>query len=377
MIDVLMLARNDWANTGYRFSKCLEMLGLRVLFLKGHKHAFGYPLQAPIDRRLSTMYEKYPVKVKAYEMANLVNFSKTIHFIASTYVDTGVDLKNKNVVAQHGGSTYRIEPGRANETFNPIVDASIIQCPDLLNLGAKNEHLIYYPVDTNFIKPSYNNLTPTQKIKIGHFPSSPLNKGTDKILQVLKELKEDPHLGEKFEYVGVLNTTGQIHQVPWEENLRRMKECDIIIETHKPQLGLDGRGQKVFGEWGNTAIEAASLGKSVVTNSLTENLYKKEYGQTALHIANDKDALKYKLTNLIKMEKSDLIQDGKNTRNWVVNQHSMEATAIRLWNKIYCKFFPNMWQDESPNMNNLIKDSPPWATLEFKNGFLSGLDIKK
>ena len=375
MIDVLMLTRNDWANTGYRFSKCLEMLGLRVLFLKGNKHVFGYPEQGPVDVRLSYMHERYPVKVTAPHLAGLAAASRTIHYIASTYIDTGADLKDKNVVVQHGGSTYRIEPERVNQAFNPMIDAAIIQCPDLLNLGAKNEHLIYYPVDTSFIKAHYRKNS--EKVVIGHFPSDPYNKGTDKILETIKEIKNDPEIRDKFEYVGVSNAFGTTHQVPWQENLERMKKCDIIIETHKPQLELDGRPKRVFGEWGNTAIEAAALGKSVITNSLTTDLYKKEYGESALHIANDKEMLKKRLYDLICMDRDGLIKNGKETRGWVVRNHSMEATAIRLWNRIYSNFFPDKWTEEPPNMDNLIKDPEEWIELKFKNNCLVETIIKK
>jgi len=370
-----MLTRNDWANTGYRFSKCLGMLGLKVLYLKGSEHKFGYPEQAPVDVTLSKMYEKYPVKVHAPHFASLAKASRSIHYIASSYIDTGIDLKGKNVVVQHGGSTYRIEPKKANDTFNPFTSASIIQCPDLLNLGANNEHLIYYPVDTQFIQPHYRKST--GKIRVGHFPSSPQNKGTAKILTVIQEMNKDPDLKDKFEYVGVLNPHGLGHQVSWEQNLDRMRKCDIIIETHQPELKLDGRSSKVFGEWGNTAIEAAALGKSVITNSLTLDLYNKEYGNMGLHIANDKEMLKTHLYNLIQLGRNNLLADGARTRDWVINNHSMEATAIRLWEKIYSGFFPDKWTTTSPNMNNLYLNPEDWYELQFENGRLVGIAIRE
>jgi hypothetical protein len=375
MIDVLMLARNDWANTGYRFSKCLELLGLRVLYIKGCPHAFGYPVQAPIDVSLSWMHAKYPVKVNAPHYGQLAQASRAIHYIATSHIDTGIDLTKKKVVVQHGGSTYRIEPKLANDTFNSFADAAIIQCPDLLNLGANNEHLIYYPVDTQLIKPHYR--TDAGKILVGHFPSSPANKGTSKILEVIRKMQQDPSISEKFEYVGVTNPSGNQHQVSWQQNLERMKNCDIIIETHQPNLKLDGRESKVFGEWGNTAIEAASLGKSVITNSLTSKIYSKEYGDMGLHIANDEETLTNNLYELIGLGRKKLLEDGEKTRNWVVENHSMEATAVRLWDKIYSNFFPEKWADTPPTMNNLHTDSEPWCETVFENNRLVDIKVKK
>ena len=89
------------------------------------------------------------------ELKELVEEADVVHFIASTFVDTGVNLKNKKVVVNHGGSTLRLFPKETLRVFNEFVSFSIIQCPDLLNLGSKNEVLLYYPVDVNYIQ--YNN----------------------------------------------------------------------------------------------------------------------------------------------------------------------------------------------------------------------------
>ena len=213
MIDVLMLARNDWANTGYRFSKCLELLGLRVLYLKGCTHRFGYPQQAPVDVSLNQMYNNYPVKVHAPHFGSIARAANTLHYIATSFIDTGTDLTEKNVVVQHGGSTYRIEPERANAVFNPFTSAAIIQCPDLLNLGANNEHLIYYPVDTHLIQPHYRK--DAGKITVGHFPSSPKNKGTAKILDVIDKMTKDSSINEKFEMENRCNVKYESNKVYW------------------------------------------------------------------------------------------------------------------------------------------------------------------
>ena len=41
-IDVLLIAKNDWANTGARFWRCLLSLGLNAVMVKGEKHPFQY-----------------------------------------------------------------------------------------------------------------------------------------------------------------------------------------------------------------------------------------------------------------------------------------------------------------------------------------------
>jgi len=377
MIDVLMVTQNDWANTGYRFSKCLEFLGLRVLYLKGVPHHLRYPQQGTIDRTLTApALARHPVYINVPSYKALMEGSHVVHFIASTFVNTGADLTQKNVVVQHGGSTYRIDPLSCNKIFNPVADQTIVQCPDLLGLGAENEHLIYYPVDTELLAPSFKPAE-REKIKIGHFPSTPTTKGTDVILEVIGRLLADPELKDHFEYVGATNIWGESHRVPWEANLQRMKECDLLIETQKPFLELGPTGPKPYGEWGNTAIEAASLGKVVVTNSLTSDLYAREYGDCALNISNSPEELETILRRLIMLPHAAFVEEQKKTRDWVVKSHSMKATAIRLWEKVYSNFFPEKWTEEAPNMNNLVTPQSDWIELGFKNQQLAEIVIKK
>jgi hypothetical protein len=339
-IDVLMLAQNDWANTGYRFAKSLEALGLNVVFLKGNKHLYNYPAQGLIDPALSVGRSSSfpwvirPEGVGRKRIRNLMNRARVVHFIASTYVDVGLDLSDKFVVVQHGGTTYRQNPQKSNNLFNKFVDATIVQCPDLLSLGAKNEHLIYYPVQTDLIVPDYNRCAP--EVLIGHFPSNPENKGTKRILKVIKRLKKHPNLRGRYKYIGTTETS-ENGKLPWEEHLRRVSECDILIET----LSLK-QGEKRFGEWGNTAIEAAALGKIVITNSRTGRIYEKEYGKCALNIANTENALERRLKRLLLLNDRQIVREKIKTRDWVVENHSMEANAKRLWEKVYCKFFPEL-----------------------------------
>lgn len=313
-MKILMLTYNDWANTGWRFYQCLKLLRLDVQFYKGKLHKFGYPKQGQIDKNINRKKPscKHPIIINVPELKPLVEQADVIHFTSSTFINTGVDLSDKHVIVQHGGSTYRSQPEKVNAFFNRIINSTIIQCPDLLRLGAKNERLIYYPVDTDLLKPNYayNNM------KVGHFPSTAKTKGTNQVMQTIKDVSHNYSMSKT--------------NLPWKKHLERISQCDIIIETLNPKF--DGRA---FGEWGNQAIEAAALGKIVITNSLTADLYKKEYGDCKLFIANNQDQLKWYLKRIIAMNKDEILKKKIETRQWVVKNHSMVATAKRLWEKIY------------------------------------------
>lgn len=334
-IDVLFLTYYDWANTGYRFWQCVKrfpglgyMPKIKTLMYKGQPHSFQYPEQAPIYYPLHARREvcNYPIIVNAPELRHLMDRAKVIHFLAETFIDTGADLSGKYVIIQTSGSTLRNEPKKVSQFFNPIIDKTIAQFPTLLNLGMKNEVLIYYPVDTGFILPEYKRRDP-EKLIVGHFPSTPESKGTDIILPVVEKLEAEG----KIKYVGV-RTLKKSDMPPrdWLDQLELYKQCDIIIETIKPELN-----GSPFGEWGNTAIEAAAMGKIVITNSLNVDLYHKEYGDLALRIANDGEALEEHLRSLVSMGDDDILREKMGFRGWVERHHSIDATAERLWNKVY------------------------------------------
>jgi len=326
-IDVLMLTFKDLSNTGWRTSKCLELLGLNVKFFKSKSH-IKYTEEAEICKMKRNNNSSFPLAYECKELKHLAEQAKVIHFIAGTFVDTGVDLSKKKVIIQYGGRPYMTgnQRRRCNRFFNNIADATIIQYPMLLGHGAKNEHLIYYPVDTDFLQPEFDRNS--EKVIIGHFPSNPRVKGTKTILKVINELENDKKYKDKFEYIGKRDLNKKM--VGWLDHLEKFKTCDVVIETVKSTFK-----KNKFGEWGNSALESASLGKIVVTNSIRDNIYQKEYGDNSLHIANNENQLKNQLIKIINMSAEEIQKEKMKSRQWVEEKHSFESTSKRLWKKIY------------------------------------------
>lgn len=322
-IDVLFIAWDDFANTGFRFWQCAKYLGLNSLMVKGKSHAFGYPAQAPVHPSLaSAPICQYPLTVMAPGLESLMASARVIHLIASTYPLVAFNWANANVVVQHGGSVYRQNPQSCNDVFNHIAKKTVIQCPDLLGLGAKNESWIYYPVDTHLLKPDFS--AKGEIPVVGHFPSNPKVKGTEAVEQALAELHAE---GLKFTYVGSKDI------VAWPENLKRVAGCDIIVEGCETK-----QGDKVYGEWGNAALEASALGCAVFTHCLHQEQYQSEFGEAGPCFHTDKESLKANLRQyIVSWEK---IRDLKHRcRKWVEEKHSIPVTANRLWDKVYGDFF--------------------------------------
>lgn len=333
MMEVLMLTRADHANTGWRFAQCLKRLGLEVVCFKAQQHPFKYPIQMPVHKALANAKRTSvaPTVLNAPEMESWIKKAHVIHFHATTFIDTGADLKNKQVVVQHAGDNYRKNPEGANELFNPMADKTIIQYPSLMGLGAKDEELIYYPVDTSLLMPGVKSVN-VGLVRIGHWPSSPARKGTAKILKAIDILEKHPASKHRFIYIGTNSVKKGKDIVSWIKHLDRIRACDILIERCQTDDG--------HAEWANTALEAASLGKIVVTNTLSSELYQKEYGDRCpFFIANSVNDLVATLKTLVCLPKNKLLDLGMEARAWAVRNHSIQATAKRLWEKVYKEFF--------------------------------------
>lgn len=312
--DVAVICENDWANSGWRYSQCLRLLGLNVIGMKIHPHPFFYP------EALAT----YP-GLQAAVVQRIAKESHVTVLHNTTFME-GVDFSGLNVVAQHGGRVYRQHHKEVNEVLNPIVKATIIQCPDLLGLGAKNEHWISFPVDTEYIQPV--NRKTDGKLKFGHFPSHP-EKGTAAICEVVESFK-DP----RMEYIGMRPDNFQNNIQTWNENLRRLAACDVYIECLYPK-----QGSMVFGEFGNQALECAAMGKIVITNCAHAEQYVKEYGQPGLIVANTQEELADSIRYVLSMTDDQVATLRRYAREWVVKHHSMKAVSQKLWDRVYRHFF--------------------------------------
>ncbi len=193
-----------------------------------------------------------------------------------------------------------------NQFFYPIIEGAIVQTYDLLNLGAKNEKWILPPVDTEKIQVAE---VENDVLTFGHFPRHPAIKGTRVIYDLMQSLSDDP----RFRFLASTKI------VSWENNLKRMGECDVYIEELAPPY-----------EWGITTLEAAALGKVVITDFNGLDSYQDVYGACPLLVSNTLEELRDRVIEAIEMDKSDLLLKQRETRKWVETYHSYEAVGERL-----------------------------------------------
>jgi len=351
---IVFLAMKDQANMGYLFSQCLKAVGVeacaigfRPINRDKEKQARIYKvnwLDDPVSKRNKLEETKdisrgfvahyglppFPLwtyrfdKEEEYqEFSQIIKDAWIVVWMHSQFQQIIHGPRAKNYAVFHGGSWYRNNPQKMNEIFNRLVNVSLIQTGDLLDLGAKNEKWILPGIDTDAIQPHYS-FAGGEKIIIGHFPSKPAIKGTEAINEVITMLKESRGLADRFEY---RTSEGDYPEclVPWEENLQRMAPCDIYIEGLNLQLN-----GKPYGEWGVTTLEAAALGCVPVSHFLSAERYKKDYGECPVYVANTKGQLAMQLIMLLSMSQEKLLREKMLARRWVQMQHSYTATGWRL-----------------------------------------------
>ena len=297
-IKVVLVAKNDWANLGAQYARSLRKIGVDAIMFTGNSHKFKYPNQGIKFRSIS--------KILPY-----IKEAKIVHLLHSQNIIPIVNLKGKKVVVSHTGSRYRTKYIEVNKIFNTFVDLSIVG-GSLYGKGAKNEYWIPGGVvDTQLLKPMYKKSS--DKIIIGHYPSSSKMKGSETITNVMKNVKGN--------YIFKYNPK----VISWQNNIKRLNECDIYIESF-----VENRS------FGIAALEAAALGKIVISAYAFKQKYEETTGELGLIPVKNQKELKEEIERIINLPKNKILEMKKRSREWVEKYHSYEAVGLRLL-KIYRK----------------------------------------
>jgi len=298
-MKVINICHADFANFAYHNAKAMESVGIEAECMVLKPHSF------------------YKERAKVYTIEQIkqaINEADVVQVMHScgTMWDLVKDL-NKRVFVWHTGTRYRQDPAKHNARWNSVAEKVIIALGEFQNLGAKNPIYFGITINTDEITPDY---TMCEKLRIAHFPSNPTVKGTDTIKEVVKNLVKICY-PFKFDYSPLI--------VSHEKQLKRMNNCDIYIEMCAPL-----QNDKPYGSYGTTAVEAAALGKIVITNNLWQDLYTKSYGDCALEIANTASELFFKIEELLTLNRNDLLMLKMTSRRWAEEKHSYRSTGERM-----------------------------------------------
>ena len=303
-MKIISITQADWCNVGYAIAKALRLVGVDAESFKMSPHNFGYAEESKI---LSTELLRYEIN-----KADIVFICNSNYFC----LELCKQANKKNVYVYHTGTNYRRKPKEYNEKFNPFIKRAFTDQTEFIGTGMKNEHYVFSPIDTEKITCEIKK--PASCLKIAHYPSNSVVKGTTIIRNVLQNL-EMVHSG-KIQFA-ISATT-----VPHEKQIERMKDCDVYVELFAPEH----EGNK-YGCFGVTAMEAAALGKIVVTNHTTPEVYERFYGKkTPFIIPQTERELFQSIENLILAGRQELTEKKIQTRQWADSYHGYKATGERL-----------------------------------------------
>jgi len=294
-IKVLNFCIEDHANYAYENARALMAAGIDATCLKLSPHPYVYPQQADVVK-LSAVAD-------AARKADVVQ----LFFNTRAYDLIAPYLKRKRIFMYYAGTEYRVNAKAYLRKMNPIVERSIIALTEFAGHGAKNETFFSITVDTDALR-KFAKGEPSKPYKVAHYPSNPTVKGTETIRRVL---------GESVE----IDTT----LLPYQESLKRLSGCDIYVELFAPK-----NNGMPYGSFGTTAVEAAAMGKVVVTMNLHREIYEKAYGKTPLILVRTEDEL---LSEVERLRALPLAQFKKLQRDhieWAEYSHGYLAQGKRL-----------------------------------------------
>lgn len=302
---VICIGHQDFANFSYYKSESLKSVGVDCDSYVLKPHPFAYPNQA-----IRSNIEQIKKEIAKADLIHVMHSCGTMWDLVK---ETG-----KRIIVWHTGTRYRSEPEKHNARWNPIVERSMFALGEFENLGCKDGE--YFTMTVNTDELQLNHCNDTQLV-FGHYPSNPQVKGTQNIMRVLSDLN--------VKYRNKFQQRISVKRCGYEQQLKRIANCHAYIEMSNT-MQKTTHGDKPYGSWGTTALEASALGKIVVTNSLWDKCYHKYYGEHKLLVANNKVELKNQLEYLLSLSREEIVRMGEEARQWVVDMHGYKATGERL-----------------------------------------------
>lgn len=296
-MKVINVCKDDWANFSYDNAMAMKAVGIEAKSLKLNPHIHNYPEQSDI--------------VSIEEMILQCTEADVIQFVHSdlycfNHIAPHIPGKRINVI--YTGTVYRKNPEVFNEIFNPVVDKSIIALGEFAGLGAKNEVYMVGAIDVS--KFYFNQKHASLPYKFAHYPSNIEVKGTREIVDMMQEFQPE------------VDFTFNTKRVSFVQQCIRMEECDVYIELFKAELD-----KKKYGSWGITGLEAAALGKVVITMNLSSHVYAQNYGSCELITVEDEKQFRQTIHRLSCMPQNAMDYKKAQTRKWVEDKHSYKATG--------------------------------------------------
>lgn len=298
-MKILNVAHTDWANFQYDNMKALRSAGLQCDSLTLNPHPY-YGQDQSETASLDVMKER----IADYDVIQFFHDNLSLFNLLLP------SMVGKKIIPYHTSSYYRANYALVNATMNLYAYKSVNAMPEFMGTGAHNEVYMVGAVDTDTIKPNdyWRGICST----FSHYPSNAEVKGTENI----KRLMAKTNVGAQY-----FKCSTDI--VSYADQLARMQECDVYIEMFTDKDGLGSP----YGDFGITALEAAAMGKIVVTNFRHKHVYKHYYsGFFAFCPSNEMEFIGI-VNEIASYRGAEAAHFQKLSRMWVEQNHSYKATG--------------------------------------------------
>jgi hypothetical protein len=287
---VLNISSVDYANMSHNNAQALRSIGIDCDDWTMSVHAFQYTSQSEVVTAKHIM-ERF----LEYDVIQL------FHSCEKTYM---LIMAHPNIVVYHTGTRYRMNKRYYDNLYMGRTIATD-QCEFLLH----DPSMMYVAPHTTLIQAQRPYRT---KLRIAHYPSNHLVKGTKTIQRLLEPFRD------RFDID--INTNREPH----EKNLYRIGLADIYIELFNPTQN----GQP-YGCFGVTAFEATAMGVMVVTNNVNRQAYENVYGAHPFLTPNDEMAFIQAIESLaVPREQFDAMREDLHAG--FSDKHSIQATGERI-----------------------------------------------
>jgi hypothetical protein len=308
--DVVFLSHGDWANVGSHLAESLRRVGVNAKSWANWHLKIDMPIK-------SSIYVKWE---EAYSDIRGAKVVWLMHGNIFKYRHTPI-RKSQLICAFHGGPPLLLmqKGGGVNQGFfgryrrRDLHPVHFIQMPKLFDdcYFLEKRHLLSLPVDTKRLQPVY--YKGKKKLSLGHFPrntgTSLKTKGYAKVVRVFTSLRKqypEQFTGTKF--------------INWNLHIDRVAKCDIYVE----------KISEICKEWGVSALEAAALGKIVISQFSNRDTYEKYYGKSPVIGVETEKELREVLLHIASWSVDNIYRKQEETRAWIEKYHSFEAVGKRL-----------------------------------------------
>jgi hypothetical protein len=305
-VIVYLSGFGDWAGMGAHMAEASRRTGQEAVGYAKYQHKFGYLVK-------DKLWGTYP-SIKELQKAEVVILMHTAMFQKGKLP---IDSSRQLIGAFHGGPPFRgkeksfIE--RMKKKFG--VHFHLIQTPEMYVPGDSN-YLLEGLVDTDYLQPVYHN-GKHRRLIFAHYPRPTGNgialKGTASVVAALTPAS----------FASRITLLIDKNQKTWVEHMKRVSKCDVYIEKISKTA-----------EFGMSALEAAALGKIVITQNEEREEYEKLWGKAPILRANNVDELRGVVNDILSWSKDEILEKQKESRKWVKNCHSMRTVGKRL-NRIF------------------------------------------